>query len=88
MRSEGASGMGEGALARVASAAGAPSLAWLTVVSVVAPLALMIVLIGLAVVRGPRRRPDDPQRDDLQRDEPQRDDLQRDDPQRDEPPSA
>jgi hypothetical protein len=64
MRSEGASGMGEGALARVASAAGAPSLAWLTVASVVAPLALMIVLIGLAAVRGPRPRRDEPERDE------------------------
>ena len=58
--------MGEMALLHHAITASPPSLAWLTVVSVIAPLALMILLIGLAVVKGPgpRRneaeRPDDP----------------------------
>ncbi len=56
--------VGEMALAQLARAASPPSLAWLTVVSVVAPLALMILLIGLAVIKGPRPRPDEPERDE------------------------
>jgi hypothetical protein len=55
--------MGEIAQQIQATPPGASPLAWLTVVSAIAPLALMVLLIGLAIVKGPhprRHEPPDP----------------------------